>query len=52
MVWGSAQPHGVNDMVDKNFGMYRKDLKAVWAMDTLGLTGDEYCGYNSLSFFW
>ena len=51
MVWSSAQPHSVNDMVDKCFGMYRKDLKAVWARDTLGLTGDEYCEYNSLSFF-
>ena len=45
MVWSSAQPHSVNDMVDKCFGAHRNALKAVWARDTLGLSGDEYCEY-------
>jgi NLI interacting factor-like phosphatase len=45
MVWSSAQPHSVNDMVDKCFGAYKETLKAVWARDTLGLSGDEYCEY-------
>lgn len=42
MVWSSAQPHSVNDMVDKCFGVDKDVLKAVWARDTLGLSGDEY----------
>lgn len=53
MVWSSAQPHSVNDMVDKCFGTYKEDLKAIWARDTLGLSSDEYCKLTSLesSFF-
>ena len=43
MVWSSAQPHSVNDMVDKCFGAYKEALRAVWARNTLGLSGDEYC---------
>ena len=42
MVWSSAQPHSVTDMVDKCFGTYKWCLKAVWARDTLGLSSDEY----------
>ncbi|KAH9475518.1 putative FCP1 homology domain-containing protein [Psilocybe cubensis] len=42
MVWSSAQPHSVNDMVDKCFKERRQELKAVWARDTLGLTNNEY----------
>ena len=42
MVWSSAQPHSVNDMVNRCFGERKSELKAVWARDTLGLTGDEY----------
>ncbi|KAF8152569.1 hypothetical protein B0H34DRAFT_121141 [Crassisporium funariophilum] len=42
MVWSSAQPHSVGDMVDKCFGEEREMLKVVWARDTLGLKGDEY----------
>ncbi|KDR71857.1 hypothetical protein GALMADRAFT_33842, partial [Galerina marginata CBS 339.88] len=42
MVWSSAQPHSVDDMVQKSFKERRKELKAVWARDTLGLSGDDY----------
>ena len=42
MVWSSAQPFSVNDMVDKCFGTYKEGLKAIWARDTLGLSHDEY----------
>ena len=42
MVWSSAQPHSVDDMVDKAFGTRRDELLTVWARDTLGLTGAEY----------
>ncbi|TFK24436.1 hypothetical protein FA15DRAFT_592402 [Coprinopsis marcescibilis] len=41
MVWSSAQPHSVQDMVQKTFGS-GKVLRAVWARDTLGLTQEEY----------
>lgn len=50
MVWSSAQPHSVNDMVDKCFGTYKEGLKAIWARDTLGLIGNEYCKSNPFSF--
>ncbi|PPR05041.1 hypothetical protein CVT24_010187 [Panaeolus cyanescens] len=42
MVWSSAQPHSVADMVDKAFGERKDELKAVWARDTLGLSSDQY----------
>ncbi|KAF9494599.1 hypothetical protein BDN71DRAFT_977571 [Pleurotus eryngii] len=55
MVWGSAQPHSVEDMVRRAFcdpelaGAKSKDelvssgrLVAVWARDTLGLPSDAY----------
>ncbi|VDB87104.1 unnamed protein product [Peniophora sp. CBMAI 1063] len=42
MVWSSAQPYSVNDMVDKAFGRHKKDLVAIWARDTLGLSQDHY----------
>ncbi|KAF4622483.1 hypothetical protein D9613_009089 [Agrocybe pediades] len=42
MVWSSAQPHSVDDMVAHCFSERKSELKAVWARDTLGLTGDEY----------
>ncbi|KAH7886789.1 hypothetical protein F5I97DRAFT_1936412 [Phlebopus sp. FC_14] len=42
MVWSSAQPHSVADMVDKVFGSYKCDLKAVWNRESLGLTTEEY----------
>ncbi|EAU81625.2 phosphoprotein phosphatase [Coprinopsis cinerea okayama7 len=41
MVWSSAQPHSVDDMVGKTFGS-KDGLKAVWARDTLGLTPEQY----------
>ncbi len=43
MVWSSAQPHSVGDMVDKCFGEHREKLIAVWARDTLGLSNEHYC---------
>ncbi|PIL32551.1 hypothetical protein GSI_05254 [Ganoderma sinense ZZ0214-1] len=42
MVWSSAQPHSVGDMVDKCFEEHKDDLLAVWARDTLGLSNDHY----------
>ncbi|KAF9475558.1 hypothetical protein BDN70DRAFT_864692 [Pholiota conissans] len=42
MVWSSAQPHSVADMVEHCFGNRKSELKAVWARDTLGLTADDY----------
>ncbi|KAA1476386.1 hypothetical protein DENSPDRAFT_933010 [Dentipellis sp. KUC8613] len=42
MVWSSAQPHSVADMVDKAFGASKGMLGAVWARDTLGLGGESY----------
>ncbi|PFH46370.1 hypothetical protein AMATHDRAFT_70071 [Amanita thiersii Skay4041] len=42
MVWSSAQPHSVADMVDKSFGTCKSQLVAVWARDTLDLTKEEY----------
>jgi len=43
MVWSSAQPHSVGDMVGKTFLERKDELTAVWARDTLGLTTEEYC---------
>lgn len=42
MVWSSAQPHSVADMVDRCFGERKDELVAVWARDTLGLEEWEY----------
>ncbi|TFK46305.1 hypothetical protein OE88DRAFT_1638491 [Heliocybe sulcata] len=42
MVWSSAQPHSVDDMVGKAFGEKKGELKAVWARDTLGLSEHQY----------
>ncbi|KAF9046108.1 hypothetical protein BJ165DRAFT_1131447 [Panaeolus papilionaceus] len=42
MVWSSAQPHSVADMVDKAFEERKDELKAVWARDTLGLSANQY----------
>ncbi|KAG8215876.1 hypothetical protein J3R82DRAFT_7841 [Butyriboletus roseoflavus] len=42
MVWSSAQPHSVNDMVDKVFGATKNELKAVWNRKSLGLSEAEY----------
>ncbi len=43
MVWSSAQPHSVGDMVERCFAAEKKKLLAVWARDTLGLNKDHYC---------
>ncbi|OCH84942.1 hypothetical protein OBBRIDRAFT_740716 [Obba rivulosa] len=42
MIWSSAQPHSVADMVDKSFGGDKDGLLAIWARDTLGLSQDHY----------
>lgn len=42
MVWSSAQPHSVNDMVNKTFGEDQDELVAIWARDTLGLSEEQY----------
>ncbi|KDQ16424.1 hypothetical protein BOTBODRAFT_53922 [Botryobasidium botryosum FD-172 SS1] len=42
MVWSSAQPHSVEDMVELGFGRYRNELKAIWTRDSFGLTPAEY----------
>lgn len=42
MIWSSAQPYSVEDMVDKTFGETKEGLVAVWARDTLGLTAEQY----------
>jgi len=42
MVWSSAQPHSVHDMVDKCFHEEQYHFVAVWARDTLGLPPHLY----------
>ena len=42
MVWSSAQPHSVEDMVAKSFESDKEKLLAIWARDTLGLAEDHY----------
>ena len=42
MVWSSAQPHSVHDMVNKCFYDEKSYFVAVWARDTLGLPPHLY----------
>ena len=42
MVWSSAQPHSVHDMVNKCFDDEKRHFVAVWARDTLGLPPHLY----------
>lgn len=42
MVWSSAQPHSVADMVDKVFGDSKSKLVAVWDRESLGLSKLDY----------
>ncbi|KAL0955369.1 hypothetical protein HGRIS_001618 [Hohenbuehelia grisea] len=42
MIWSSAQPASVNDMVRRCFGERTKELALVWSRDKLGLTADQY----------
>jgi hypothetical protein len=49
MIWSSAQPHSVKDMVERCFGEDQDRLVAVWARDTLGLSSLEYRGCFVLS---
>lgn len=52
MVWSSAQPHSVADMVKNCFGNEKNKLVAVWARDTLGLSEADYSAfYTSLSYY-
>ena len=48
MIWSSAQPHSVNDMVGKTFGQSKDGLLTIWARDTLGLTDEHYGLYFQL----
>jgi len=50
MVWSSAQPHSVADMVDKVFGDSKSKLVAVWDRDSLGLSKLDYSECLVLSF--
>jgi hypothetical protein len=45
MVWSSAQPHSVNDMVARCFGDEKDGLVAIWARDKLGLGIVDYGAY-------
>ena len=51
MVWSSAQPDSVADMVDKCFGERKEELVAVWARDTLGLDEQAYSEFFFLFVF-
>lgn len=42
MVWSSAQPHSVDDMVKHCFEGRKEELVAIWARDTLGLSQAAY----------
>lgn len=42
MVWSSAQPHSVADMVDKVFGDAKSKFVAVWDRGSLGLNKEDY----------
>ena len=46
MVWSSAQPHSVDDMVNKVFGATKNELKAVWNRKSLGLSEAEFREYR------
>ncbi len=50
MVWSSAQPHSVEDMVLHALGDDRQSLVAIWARDTLGLA-EDYRALFPLSLF-
>lgn len=45
MVWSSARPHNVDNMVHQCFGSDRGRMIAVWARDTLGLSVESYSKY-------
>ena len=42
MVWSSAQPHSVEDMVSRAFADHANELVAVWDRKSLGLTQEQY----------
>ncbi|KAK7052137.1 phosphoprotein phosphatase [Favolaschia claudopus] len=42
MVWSSAQPPSVADMVNNCFGQLQHNFKAIWARDTMGLPPELY----------
>lgn len=45
MVWSSAQPPSVSDMVNHCFPTSKDSLLAIWARDTLGLDDAAYCPF-------
>jgi hypothetical protein len=45
MIWSSAQPRNVEDMVDVAFGALQATLRAVWTRSMIGLSQVEYCKY-------
>lgn len=49
-MWSSAQPHSVDDMVDKVFGATKGELKAVWNRKSLGLSQADYREYDERLF--
>lgn len=51
MVWSSAQPHSVADMVQHCFAETKEGLLAIWARDTLGLSKQAYSQYAHFDAF-
>jgi hypothetical protein len=53
MVWSSAQPHNVREMVERVFGAGEGEgkgpiLRVVWARDTLGLGREAFCACRAV----
>ncbi|KAJ6482488.1 hypothetical protein C8R45DRAFT_904708 [Mycena sanguinolenta] len=42
MVWSSAQPQSVADMLNHCLGQQQREFLAIWARDTMGLTPELY----------
>lgn len=51
MVWSSAQPRSVADMVDKTFGELQQSMVAVWTREDMGLTPEQYRKFIDISIF-
>jgi len=49
MIWSSAQPQNVEDMVDITFGSLQAALRAVWTRSMIGLGQAEYCKHCRFS---
>jgi hypothetical protein len=50
MVWSSAQPHSVRDMVNKCFGKNQAMLAAIWTREDMGLSQADYCRYREIKY--